>query len=213
MKKLIIITFVLLLTHCIFGSYTYEPSLTEGLPISAFVDSYCTLGVTELLHPNNADGPEGMPFSIKHSSIAYNSSDVKLGRKIGTWLLATNGNSATIKIMVTPLVHVDNSNAKLDYFITFMYEYYNSSNAPVVGYIVASSKLQKTVNSTQGPTTSSAFNGTGVTDTITLQNDTSIVTAGKDIRFMLDGTYNLYDTNLFPLGSYSATVSITVEGV
>ena len=185
-KKLLIVLLLLLLATNLFATKETVPSQSKGLPIYAYMDSYCILKISE--YASDSTDTIGMPFSI------------------------TNANNLSITIEPKALTHTIDSTKKLDYYLTFMYEYYSSTGSLIRGYLVSSSKLNKTLNTTTSAQTKVTDFNSVTSNVINFTNDTSIISANKDIRIMFDSNYNVEDDNLFPIGSYEADVTITIIG-
>ena len=209
-KKLLIVLLLLLLATNLFATKETVPSQSKGLPIYAYMDSYCILKISE--YASDSTDTIGMPFSITNANVKYNERDIKTGRLIGNWSFSTNENNLSITIEPKALTHTIDSTKKLDYYLTFMYEYYSSTGSLIRGYLVSSSKLNKTLNTTTSAQTKVTDFNSVTSNVINFTNDTSIISANKDIRIMFDSNYNVEDDNLFPIGSYEADVTITIIG-
>ena len=218
MKKLVSAILLSLLLICgVFASTNTQvlPSLSHGIPLIGHVDGYCVISVSSIQRTSASD-PEGMPFAITDSTIKYNASDIKTGRAIGYWTFATNESYVTIKFEPQSLTHTEDNTRKLDYFMTFMYEYKGLNEAVFSGYIVTSSKTGKALK-VEGaqPTLKTAFDDTQLSNSIVVQNTAPlpIISVDKDIRIMLDSAdYDVTDDIKFPIGYYRATVKITIQG-
>lgn len=196
MKKIIAILISIFICFSLFSAQTYLDNLSKGTQIYGYIDQYCLIYITPIQAQSGS--AIGFPFSIEGSDIVHRPSDLRTGRQIATWSFATNMSAIRLKFNATPLVSEDDSNYKLNYYLTFRYEYASdisgTSTSSVSDYI--------TVHS-------------GEETTVTLENyneesEVPIISMGNDMRFQLDGTYDFSD---YPVGFYYSDIYITLEGV
>ena len=196
MKKLVTIFILIFTCFSLFSAPTYLDNLSKGTQIYGYIDQYCLIYITPIQAQSGST--TGFPFSIEGSDIVHRPSDLRTGRQVATWSFATNMPAIKLKFNATPLVNEDDSSFKLNYYLTFRYEYASdlsgTSTASVSDYI--------TIHS-------------GEETTATLENyneesEVPIISMGNDMRFQLDGTYDFSD---YPIGFYYSDITITLEGV
>lgn len=131
-----------------------------------------------------------MPFYLTSNTIKYNDNSDG-GRKIATWSVFSNSDKNKVFVMANPLRHISGEGNAIDYVLRF-----NLNN----GYSLVESGLGYVEI---GIGTDSYENG-GIVGKIGNQN----------IAFMLSQNgVDISDDEEYPVGTYSATVSIMVEGV
>ncbi len=196
MKRIVsTIAFALLLCYSVFGAKTYLDNLSQGIQIFGYVDHYCTVYVEGLEAQEGSS--IGMPFSITDATIAHNSSDNRVGREIASWSFATNMSTVNLTFNASPLVHEDNSNYILNYYITFRYEY---STIDIFGNKTTNMGYMN-VHSGE-PYQTTIYNNSAGTEV-------PIISMNRDVRLQLDQVYDVSD---YPDGFYYATVVIEMEG-
>ena len=196
MKKLVVILILICTCFSAFAALTYLDNLSKGVQVYGYIDQYCLIYITPI--QAQSGDTAGFPFSIEGSDIVHRPSDLRTGRQIGTWSFATNMSAITLRFNATPLVSEDDPEYKLNYYLTFKYEYAEelsgTTNSSVLDYITLHS-------------------GTTTEVTLTNHNEESevpIISMGNDIRFQLDGTYDFSD---YPVGFYYSDITIVLEGV
>lgn len=144
-----------------------------------------------------------MPFYLTDPYVRY-TGNVNQGRHIADWTLATNYTPVRLTIDAAPLKS-SSSEEVINYILGFYYNY------PIVE---------------DGETTVSNASGTIVVESGTTyysQNDTNcafnnytrggaIIFANAPIRFMLAEGVDIDDRTKYPTGTYSAKVTVTIEG-
>ncbi len=197
MKRIVsTIAFALLLCFSVFAANKYLDNLSSGIQIFGYVDHYCTVYVEGLDAESGSN--IGMPFSIADATIEHNTLDTRVGREIASWSFATNMSAVNLTFNATPLVHEDDTNFTLDYYITFRYEY---STIDIYG--------NKTTNMgyfnvhSGEPFHTTIYNNSAGTEV-------PIISMNRDVRLQLDGTYDIAS---YPDGFYYATVVIEMEGI
>ncbi|MCF0238782.1 MAG: hypothetical protein HUK24_09290 [Sphaerochaetaceae bacterium] len=70
-KKLLFILICLLLTTNLFADKAFLKSESQGLPIYAYLRTFCELNINE--YAADSTDTVGMPFSITNSNVKYNS--------------------------------------------------------------------------------------------------------------------------------------------
>ncbi len=197
MKRILsIIAISLLLCFSLFSAKVYLDNLSSGIQIFGYVDHYCTVYV-EGLDAVDSGSDIGMPFSIADATIAHNSLDNRVGREIASWSFATNMSTVNLTFNASPLVHEDDTSFKLNYYITFRYEY---STIDIFGNKTTNMGYMN-VHSGE-PYHTTIFNNSAGTEV-------PIISMNRDVRLQLDQTYDISD---YPDGFYYATVTIEMEG-
>lgn len=215
MKRLASVLVLLLLCMNLFAEKVYLDNLVKDLTIYGYLDECIILYVEEIAA--STDSTTGMPFDITGSDVKYNSTDMRLGRQICYWSFATNMASAKLSITADALTSEKDSNYKINYYMTFAYEYAkidaNGDTSDIIGYLTMHS----------GQTENNLYNYTGNTLTesgissLTIVNESGnesmpVISMNKDIRFMFDADAPT-DFSSYPEGYYYSTVTITLEGI
>ena len=192
MKKIIAFFSLILTCFSLFAADTYLDNLSRGVQIYGYIDQYCIVYITPIQAQSGS--AIGFPFSIEDSGIVHKPSDLRLGRQIATWSFATNMSSIRLSFNATPLVNEDDPEYSLNYYITFRYDYADSSGNSVMDYITVHSGTETTQH-----TLTNYAEG----------DEYPIISMGNDVRFQLDGTYEFSD---YPVGFYYSNIYITLEG-
>lgn len=192
MKKVIALIVLIFSCFSLFAVNTYLDNLSKCIQVYGYIDQYCIVYITSI--QAQSGDTIGFPFSIEGDDIKHKPSDIRLGRQIANWSFATNMPSIKLTFSATPLVSEDDPSYLLNYYLTFRYEYADSSSNSVTDYITVHSGA---------PSDTILTNYTG-------EDEYPIISMGNDIRFQLDGTYDFSD---YPVGFYYANITITLEGV
>ncbi len=215
MKRIISTIIVLLLGTSIFAGYTYLDNLVKDLTIYGYLDEYVILYVNPITASSSST--TGMPFDITGSDVKYNASDKRLGRQVCFWSFATNMPKVKLTITADPLTNENNSSFKINYYMTFAYEYSkvdaNGGSSDVIGYLTMHS----------GQTENQLYNYTGNTltesgisflmiDNVNGNEAMPVISMNKDVRIMFDENAPA-DFQNYPEGYYYSDVTIVLEGV
>ena len=192
MKKIVALIGLMLICFFLFAANTYLDNLSKGSQIYGYIDQYCIVYVTAI--KAQSGDSTGFPFSIEGADISHKPSDLRLGRHIANWSFATNMPSVKLTFNATPLASEDDPSYLLNYYLTFRYEYADSSSNSVMDYITIHSGTPSDITLTN-------YSG---------EDEYPIISMGNDIRFQLDGAYDFSD---YPVGFYYANITITLEGI
>ncbi len=213
MKRIISFLIVLLLCMNLFGAKVYLENLVKSLTIYGYLDEYVLLYVEEL--EANSNSTTGMPFDITGDDVKYNERDTRMGRQICSWSFATNMPTVKLSITANPLTSDTDSTFKINYYMTFAYEYAkidsNGNTSDVIGYLTMhSGQTQNHLNNYVGNTlVEPGISALTITNTSGVES-MPIISMNKDIRFMFDSTApENFDS--YPAGYYFSTVTIALE--
>ena len=172
------------------SSLTGATSYTRELELSAYWKEYHTVSVYPLYSDSSISSTEGFPFDLLGDDVLENQAvGLEGGRIIGHWSL--NSNHPEVKITIAPEdllytgdnIYVGTTVPSLPYVLSFYYEFPVFNDESATSYVIKSGAIN--VGSRLGY-----------------------------IRFILPNGYSedLKNDQLYPVGTYSATVEITIEG-
>ncbi len=194
MKRfLLVITFLILSMSICFAIEYLHNNNSGSIPVYGFMGEYWILSVSTI---NHGGGPVGMDFDLLGDDVTYNaniesnngiiSGGFDLGRLIGYWTFIVdlrNNSTWTLCIEPSPLMITDGSSqVQINYYLALGFD-----EGDEVIDLIAKSGQQNTFSRNER---------------ISSQN--------RQIRFMLDH-YDQDTRYSWPNGSYSATVTITLE--
>lgn len=195
------------------SSYVEQKSM--GMDVSATNGAYHKL----VVEPYDSDSifssdAVGMPFDLEGADVQYVNTTSTAGREIGRWSLRTNYTPVTVSIKASNLawdkvsqtIPEDAPDDKtIGYVLFFPYEYHDSVNdKDVEGFIrVESGQDYSSLND------ANCNIGDDKTNPISASGVGAINTGFYPIRFMLKSGQ---DFTGFPVGYYTASVTVTVEG-
>ncbi len=213
MKRTLAIILIALLGSCLFAA-TYLDNLIKSALIYGYIDEYVILYVETI--SGDSSSTTGMPFDITGSDVAYNSSDLRLGRQICYWSFASNLTNVTLSFTANPLENESDSSYAINYYMTFAYEYAkidsSGSTSDVVGYItVHSGETENHINHYIGNTLSEEGVSSVTITNVSGDESMPIISMDKDVRVMFDSTTPT-DFSDYLEGYYYATITITLEG-
>ena len=219
MRRIVLaLLLVLSILHPV-SSQDYVEQKSMGMDVSATNGAYHKL----VVEPYDSDSifssdAVGMPFDLEGADVQYVDTSSTAGREIGRWSLRTNYTPVTVKIKASNLAWYDVSQTNSDdtsdksdsdktigYVIFFPYEYHDSvGNKYFEGFIrVESGKDYSSLND------ANCNSGYDKTNPISASGVGAINTGFYPIRFMLQSVQDFTD---YPVGYYTASVTVTVEG-
>ena len=218
MRKIVLaLLFVFYVLSPVSSSYVEQKSM--GMDVSATNGAYHKL----VVEPYDSDSifssdAVGMPFDLEGADVQYVNTTSTAGREIGRWSLRTNYTPVTVSIKASNLAW-DRVSQKIPedapdksiydktikYVLFFPYEYHDSLNdKDVEGFIrVESGQDYSSLND------ANCNIGDDTTNPISASGVGAINTGFYPIRFMLKSGQTLSE---FPVGYYTASVTVTVEG-
>lgn len=206
MKRLFLaVALVFALSQVFASEILHVKGHTKGIDLLGFIREYHMVDI----QPIRDETPEhnqgyGMPFDIMGSDVAYNSSDVTIGRRIATWTIASTYAPVTIQISTTPLKNLGGT-VEIHYFLCLRYKYSKFDDSGVasgteVGNIIVSSdsadEYYKVLENVSTGTSGQVY---------------PILSNSQDVRFMLSN-YTDAEKDSWPGGVFSSTVTIEVVG-
>lgn len=211
MKRLFLaVALVFALSQVFASEILHVTGHTKGIDLLGFIREYHMVDI----QPIRDETPEhnqgyGMPFDIMGSDVAYNSSDVTIGRRIATWTIASTYAPVTIQISTTPLKNLGGT-VEIHYYLCLRYKYSKFDDSGVasgteVGNIIVSSNYnyadeyynpQKVLENVSTGTSGQVY---------------PILSNSQDVRFMLFDYPNAVKDS-WPGGVFSSTVTIEVVG-
>lgn len=218
MRKIVLaLLFVFYILSPVSSSYVEQKSM--GMDVSATNGAYHKL----VVEPYDSDSifssdAVGMPFDLEGADVQYVNTTSTAGREIGRWSLRTNYTPVTVSIKASNLAWDKVSQTipedapdkniyekTIGYVLFFPYEYHDSVNdKDVEGFIrVESGQDYSSLND------ANCNIGDDKTNPISASGVGAINTGFYPIRFMLKSGQTLRE---FPVGYYTASVTVTVEG-
>lgn len=209
MKRLFLaVALVFALSQVFASEILHVTGHTKGIDLLGFIREYHMVDI----QPIRDETPEhnqgyGMPFDIMGSDVAYNGSDVTIGRRIATWTIASTYAPVTIKVSTTPLKNLGGT-VEIHYYLCLRYKYSKFDDSGVasgteVGNIIVSSNYadeyynpQKVLENVSTGTSGQVY---------------PILSNSQDVRFMLFDYPNAVKDS-WPGGVFSSTVTIEVVG-
>lgn len=208
MKRLFLaVALVFALSQVFASEILHVTGHTKGIDLLGFIREYHMVDI----QPIRDETPEhnqgyGMPFDIMGSDVAYNGSDVTIGRRIATWTIASTYAPVTIKVSTTPLKNLGGT-VEIHYYLCLRYKYSKFDDSGVasgteVGNIIVSSNYadeyynQKVLENVSTGTSGQVY---------------PILSNSEDVRFMLSDYPNDVKDS-WPGDVFSSTVTIEVVG-
>lgn len=214
------------------SSLTGATSYTRELELSAYWKEYHTVSVYPLYSDSSISSTEGFPFDLLGDDVLENQAvGLEGGRIIGHWSL--NSNHPEVKITIAPEdllytgdnIYVGTTVPSLPYVLSFYYEFPVFNDESATSYVIKSGAINV---GSRGLDLSKTQLDSSIRENIVfvecgdsaiLSTDNGYLPYGINtslgyIRFILPNGYSedLKNDQLYPVGTYSATVEITIEG-
>lgn len=207
MKRLFLaVALVFALSQVFASEILHVTGHTKGIDLLGVIREYHMVDIQPIRDETPEHNQEyGMPFDIMGSDVAYNGSDVTIGRRIATWTIASTYAPVTIKVSTTPLKNLGGT-VEIHYYLCLRYKYSKFDDSGVasgteVGNIIVSSD-----NADDNPQKVLENVSTGTSGQVY-----PILSNSQDVRFMLFDYPNAVKDS-WSGGVFSSTVTIEVVG-
>lgn len=194
MKKILLVAMTILLCASLFAAAELKENYTRDILINGFVKSYCITNIRPIMDSSNP--LVGMPFDIMGDDIKLKS-DLKLGREIARWDIATNLDNVTLTFNITPLTS-DSDGTQIAFYLTFRIAY-DGPTPSGFGTIVDYYSIP-----------SDSANHVVLVTNRSGEDVLPVISLDQDIRFMLAQDYSSVE-NSWPYGAYHSTVTLLLE--
>ena len=222
MKRLV---FVFLLLFTAFTLWAVDPILnmsgSSGIDIHAYMGANINVYINLLTY----NGPEGVPFDIMGEDVLGKAGDENLntGRLFATWSLRTNTQTRVLRISATPLTHIPDAESsattEINYRLVFSLDtknntklfVYSTGNDEPFAFMADMNDYETDQGETINMPVASSNQGVRI-----VLCKFSHADVGANFQaFTKDDVFSIIpytdeERNAWPIGEYTATITLTI---